>query len=178
MIKLRPWRMEDLENLVKYANNWNISKNMTDKFPFPYTTEKGISFIEQANRMTPTNIFAIEYESEAIGGIGIHPQEDIQRMNAELGYWLAEPFWGKGIISQAIAQMIDYSFQNFEINRIFARPFGTNDASQRVLEKNNFILEAKFEKTLIKNGELVDELVYAVRKENWQLTKKSVVKKT
>jgi RimJ/RimL family protein N-acetyltransferase len=167
-IKIRPWSENDLQNLVKYANNYKISKYLTDKFPFPYTENTGRTFIEFANMDKPVHIFAIEYEGEAIGGIGIHPQTDIFRKNAEMGYWLAEPFWGKGIISEAVKLMVDWAFQNYDIDRVYARPFGTNIASQKVLEKNNFILEARFEKTLLKNGVYEDELVYAVRRENWK----------
>jgi [ribosomal protein S5]-alanine N-acetyltransferase len=161
---LRPWNINDLDSLVKYANNKEIAKNMTDQFPHPYTIENGKAFIEYATKGSPPNIFAIDIDGVAIGGIGIHPQTDIHRKNAELGYWLAEPFWGKGIISAAVKQMIDYGFKNFDIDRIFARPFGTNKGSQKVLEKSGFVLEAKFEKTLFKNGQYIDELVYAIRR--------------
>jgi len=164
--KLRPWHISDLESLVKYANNWNISKNLTDRFPFPCTENDGKKFIEMATKQKPTQVFAIDIDAEAVGGIGIHPQEDIHRKNAELGYWLAEPFWGQGIVSEAIKQMIDFAFANLEIDRIFARPFGFNIASQKVLEKNGFILEAKFEKVLIKNDVRLDELIYALRRKN------------
>ena len=81
-----------------------------------------------------------------------------------MGYWLAEPFWGKGIITGAVRQMLEYGFKTFDINRIFARPFGTNIASQKVLEKTGFVLEARFEKTFFKNGEYLDECVYAIRR--------------
>ena len=165
--KLRPSTTDDINNLVKYANNWNIAKNMTDKFPFPYTESNGKAFIEFATKNYPIHIFAIEINNEAVGGIGIHPQDDIHKKNAELGYWLAEPFWGNKIISKAIKQAVDFAFETFEIDRIFARPFGTNIASQKVLEKNGFILEAKFEKILIKDGKLLDELIYAIKRENW-----------
>lgn len=161
---LRLFTINDLDSLVKYANNPKIANNLTDKFPYPYTKENGKMFIEFATKNTPTNIFAIDINGEICGGIGIHPQEDVHRKNAELGYWLAEPFWGNGIITKAIIQMVDYGFKNFEITRIFARPYGTNEASQRVLEKAGFVLEGKFEKTLFKNGEFKDELIYAVRK--------------
>lgn len=161
---LRPFTINDLDSLVKYANNPKIANNLTDKFPYPYTRENGKMFIEFATKNTPTNIFAIDINGEACGGIGIHPQEDVHRKNAELGYWLAEPFWGNGIIPKAIIQIVEYGFMNFDINRIFARPYGTNTASQRVLEKAGFTLEARLEKTLFKNGEFKDELIYAVRK--------------
>ncbi len=161
---LRPWTTADLNSLVTFADNTEIAKFMTDQFPHPYTSENGKAFIAAASKGSPLHIFAIDINGQAAGGIGIHPQTDIHRKNAELGYWLAEPFWGHGIITKAVLQIVDYGFKNFEINRIFARPFGTNKASQRVLEKAGFKLEARFEKSLFKNGEYIDELVYAVRR--------------
>ena len=165
--KLRPWHITDLNSLVKYANNWNIAKNMTDKFPFPYSEEDGRAFIAFANSDEPIHIFAIEVKDEAAGGIGLHPQEDVHRKNAELGYWLAEPFWGNGIVTRAVKQMVDFAFATYAINRVFARPFGFNKASQKVLEKAGFQLEASFEKTLYKKGDYFDELIYAVRRPEW-----------
>jgi [ribosomal protein S5]-alanine N-acetyltransferase len=162
--KLRPWAETDLDSLVKYANNYNIAKNMADVFPHPYTEAQGIAFIQMTAKSNPPNILAIEVEGEAAGGIGIHPQSDIYRKNAELGYWLAEPFWGRGIVSEAVKQMVRYGFEHWDITRIFARPFGPNTASQKVLEKAGFILEARLEKTFYKNGEYLDELIYAVRR--------------
>jgi len=167
-IKLRPWHLSDLKNLVEYANNWNIAKNLTDKFPYPYTESNGREFIALATKGKPIHIFAIDIEGKAVGGIGIHPQEDIHKRNAELGYWLAEPYWGQGIITEAIKLAIDFAFSSFDIDRIFARPFGTNLPSQKVLEKNNFILEGKFERVLIKNGTYLDELIYAIRRREWE----------
>lgn len=166
--KLRPWNISDLDSLVKYANNWNVAKNLTDKFPFPYSEKSGRAFIEFATKDDPIHIFAIDINGQAVGGIGIHPQDDIHRKNAELGYWLAEPFWGKGVISNAVKQSVDFAFDTFQIDRVFARPFGTNLASQKVLEKNGFVLEGRFEKVLFKNNEYLDELIYAVRRENWK----------
>lgn len=161
---LRPWTMEDLKSLVTYANNYNIAKNMTDQFPHPYTEESGKRFINFATTGEPTHIFAIDVNGEAVGGIGIHPQQDILRKNAELGYWLAEPFWNKGIITRAIPQIVDFAFKTYDITRVFARPFGTNLASQKVLEKTGFVLEARLTKTVFKNGEYLDELIYALRR--------------
>lgn len=162
--KLRPWDLEDLGSLVKYANNFNISKNLTNQFPHPYTKENGETFIAMASENNPRNILAIEINGEAAGGIGLHVQSDIYCKNAELGYWLAEPHWGKGIITRAIRQMVAYGFETFEIDRIFARPFGNNIGSQMALQKSGFILEGKFEKTLYKNGEYLDELIFAIRR--------------
>lgn len=162
--KLRPFAMSDLDNLVKHANNFNISKNLTDKFPHPYLAENGRAFIEMTKAMQPVSVFGIIVDGEVAGGIGLHPRKDVERLNAELGYWVAEPFWGNKIAPRAIAQIVEFGFGNLEIDRIFARPFGSNLASQRVLEKAGFKLEARFEKTMIKNGVLEDELVYAIRR--------------
>ena len=161
---LRPWRTDDLESLLHFANNFSIAKYMTNRFPHPYTAQAGEGFIQFATQNDPPNILAIEVEGKAAGGIGLHPQEDIQCKNAELGYWLAEAYWGNGIISRAIPRIVEYGFKHWEIDRIFARPFGSNVASQRVLEKNGFVLEAKFEKTFFKNEEYLDEWVYAIRR--------------
>ena len=168
--KLRPWNINDLDSLVLSANNINISKFLMNKFPYPYTKEAGERFIAFATNDNPVHVMAIEINGKAVGGIGIHPLADVECKNAEMGYWLAEPYWGKGIITDAVRQMIDYGFKNFDITRIFARPFGTNIASQKVLEKTGFVLEAKFEKTFFKNGEYLDEWVYAVRKDYQQST--------
>ncbi len=162
--KLRKWQPEDVESLVKYANNSKIAKNLTNQFPHPYRKEDAIKFIQMTLSQQPTTIFAIEINGEAVGSIGLHPQTDVHLKNAELGYFLGEPYWGKGIMTAAIQQMVDYGFKTFEITRIFARPFGTNFGSQRVLEKAGFVLEGRFEKILFKNGEYLDDLIYAVRK--------------
>ncbi|OFY85105.1 MAG: GNAT family N-acetyltransferase [Bacteroidetes bacterium RIFCSPLOWO2_12_FULL_35_15] len=162
-IKLRPWTSNDIETLAKFANNINIAKNLTNKFPSPYTIEDARIFIESFNTEFPVKVMAIEVNNEAVGSIGIFPQEDIACKNAELGYLLSEEYWGKGIMPEAIIQMVEYGFKTFDITRIFARPFGPNIASQRVLEKAGFTLEARFEKTFFKNGEYLDELIYAIR---------------
>lgn len=166
---LRPWNINDLENLVKHANNPNISKYMTDGFPNPYTIENGRAFIEMAVLHHPTRLFAIILDNEAVGGIGIHPQTDIMRKNAELGYWLSEEHWGKGIITNAIKEMVNYAFKNFEITRIYARPFGNNLASQKVLQKAGLQLEARLKNTIYKNHEYLDELIYSIHKSEIKL---------
>ncbi|MFL5765692.1 MAG: GNAT family N-acetyltransferase [Bacteroidia bacterium] len=161
---LRPWNIDDLDSLVRYANNPKIASRLTDAFPYPYTAENGRAFIEMATRNSPVNVFCIDINGEACGGIGLHAQQDVHRKNMEMGYWLAEPFWGKGIITNAISQTVDYGFKTFDIARIFARPYGSNLASQRVLEKAGFTLDARLEKTLFKNGVFEDEVIYAVRR--------------
>ena len=166
--KIRPWTLTDLDSLVSCANNWNIAKNMTDRFPFPYSEADGKAFIDLATTGDPIHLFAIDIGGQAVGAIGVIPQDDIHRKNAELGYWLAEQFWGHSIVTRAIRQTVDFAFTTYDIDRVFARPFGTNKASQRVLEKAGFVLEGKFEKALYKQGEYIDELVYSIRRQNWQ----------
>lgn len=161
---LRPFNINDLESLVEYANNYKIAANLTNQFPHPYTRESGEAFIKMATQHSPPNILAIEINGKASGGIGLHLQTDIHIKNAELGYWLAEPYWGQGIMTKAVKHIVNYGFKNLDITRIFARPFGTNLASQKVLKNAGFVLEGKFKDTIYKNGEYLDELIYAIRK--------------
>ncbi len=163
--ELRPWQLTDLECLMRHANDPDIAANMTDTFPYPYSMAAGEAFLQRVSGDQPAKVLAIEIEGEACGSIGIFPQQDIFRQNAELGYWLARKHWGKGIMTEAVKRIVDYGFDNFEeIQRIFARPFGSNIASQHVLDKAGFLLEAKFKGTILKNGKVEDELVYAIRR--------------
>lgn len=166
--KIRPFKASDAENLAKYANNWNISRYLSDHFPYPYTHKDAVGFIERTLLQDPLHSFAITIDDEVVGGIGIHPKDDIHRKNAELGYWVAEPYWGRGIMTKAIAEMISYGFRTFEIERIYALTFADNVASQKVLLRNGLKKEAQFERTLFKDGELHDECVYGIRRENWE----------
>lgn len=160
-VRLRPWELSDLSILVKYANNKKIADKLTDAFPHPYTESDGISFIERMSVFEPARVFAIEVDGEPVGSIGIFPKEDVHRKNAEIGYWLAEPYWGRGIVTEAIHLIVEYGKATFDINRIYAVPFGNNPASQHVLEKAGFTLEARLKNAIYKNGEFLDELIYS-----------------
>jgi RimJ/RimL family protein N-acetyltransferase len=164
-VSLRSWTHDDLDALVAQADNPRIAQWLTDSFPHPYTREDGVRFLHHVTSHDPARVLAVCYNGEPVGSIGVFPQQDIFRKNAELGYWLAEPYWGKGIMTESIRQMCAYGFSHFDIVRIFARPFGTNTASQRVLEKAGFVLEASLRQTIFKNGEWHDELVFAVRRD-------------
>jgi RimJ/RimL family protein N-acetyltransferase len=135
-ISLRPWEISDLDSLLLYANNPNIAKNMTNGFPHPYTKEAGSNFIAMAKTKKPLSIFAICINNEAIGGIGVHPQQDIHEKCAELGYWLAEIFWGKGITSIAVLKMIDFAFQNFDIVRLYVQDLFLRILDHKKCSKN------------------------------------------
>lgn len=162
---LRPWRPDDLLDLVRHANDARVAGNMTDGFPHPYTEASGRAFLERATAMHPARILAITLDDLAIGSIGVYPQDDIFRRNAEFGYWLTPAYWGRGLMSRAVPAMVEYAFANLpEVDRLFARPFGSNIASQRVLEKCGFTLEARLTGTIIKKGRIEDELIYAMRR--------------
>ncbi len=166
-ISLRPWTASDVEPLAIYFNNINIWNNLRDYIPHPYTMEDAESFISSQDNLMPAQNFAILKEGEIAGGIGIILQEDVYKMNVELGYWIAEPFWGKGIASAAVELMSAYTFDNFAINRIVAEVFEYNKSSMRVLEKNGFYLESVRRKGILKNNFLVDDFVWVKQKLYW-----------
>lgn len=168
-ITLRAWETADLPALLHHAHHEAIARNMTDGFPWPYTEEAGIRFLNQCAQHDPAHILAIDCKGEAIGAIGVHPLGDIFRKNAELGYWLSPEYHGQGIMTQALRQMTAYVFAHFtELERLFARPMGRNLASQRVLEKAGFRFEYRIEGNLIKNGMPEDECCYAFWRSDWE----------
>lgn len=163
--ELRPWTLADLPALVKHANDPTVADNLMDTFPHPYTEEHGKEFLERFLSKDPQLVLAIDVDGEAVGAVGIHPQFDVYRRNAELGYWIAKSHRGKGIMTEAVMQATARAFDILpNIQRVFARPFGSNLASQRVLEKAGFILEARMPGTFFKNDRVEDELIYAVRR--------------
>jgi [ribosomal protein S5]-alanine N-acetyltransferase len=159
--KIRPWSSHDADALVKYANNRKIWLNLRDGFPHPYTLTKAHDFLEMASHQQPTTIFAIATQEEAIGGIGISPNHDVHRLTAEMGYWLGEPYWGKGIMTETIIKFTEYAFAQFDLVRIYAEPYAHNLSSCRVLEKAGFILEGRLRKSVIKDGQMIDQFMYA-----------------
>lgn len=156
--------MEDQSALTDLANNTRISDMMTDAFPSPYTADDAMAFIQRVSAPQVPNILAITWKGEIAGSIGVFPLQDINRLNAEIGYWLGEPFWSKGIMTEVLKAMCNYAFFYFPVTRLFARPYPHNTASIRVLEKAGFILEAQIKDALIKKGVVIDELIYALRK--------------
>lgn len=166
-IRIRPWQEGDEDNLVKYANNKNIACNLRDLFPSPYTLRDARTWIAFNKDLMPALNMAILLEEELIGSVGVVLKEDIHRKNAEIGYWIAEPYWGRGYATQAVRLMVDYTFQNYDVTRIFASTFDYNVASQRVLEKSGFRKEARLRKALFKNGRYADEMIMALLKEDY-----------
>ncbi len=135
--EFRPFRMEDLFSLVKYANDPFVADRLTDAFPHPYTEEHGRAFLERVIAASPPTHRAIVVDGEACGAVGLHAQSDVWKRNLEIGYWLAQKHGGQGIMTEAIKRMVEFGFATYpDIDRIFARPYGSNIASQRsVLEK-------------------------------------------
>ncbi len=162
---LREWRLSDAVSLAEQANNINIWNNVRDYFPHPYTEKDGMEFITMVSgKPNPACDLAIEINGKAVGGIGIVPQKDVERMTAEIGYWLGESFWGKGIMTAAIQQMAQYVFDNFVIRKLFATVYDFNIASMKALEKAGFTKEAVLKSGAVKNGKIIDLHYYSLIK--------------
>jgi RimJ/RimL family protein N-acetyltransferase len=160
MITIRQWKAEDLDNLVKYANNINVWNNLRNYFPSPYTEEDGKIWLEKMAEASPIVNLAIDMDGACIGGIGLILNSDVYVYSAEIGYWLGEPFWNQGIATEAVRQMIEYCFYYFDIIRIYAEVFEINKASMRVLEKTGFYLEGVRRKAVYKNAVLMDDYIW------------------
>jgi len=158
---LRDWRIEDAPALSKHADNRKIWANVRDRFPSPYTIEDAEQWVRHCVRALPATDFAIEVDGEVVGGIGVVLQSDVERVSAELGYWLGEQAWGRGIASEAVAAFVPWAFERYSLTRIYAHVFEFNVASMRVLEKAGFLCEGRLRKAVIKNGQVLDELMYA-----------------
>jgi hypothetical protein len=163
-ITLRPWTIDDVATLTEYYNNVNIWNNLRNYIPHPYNAADAEKFINTQIEIFPTLNFAILNEDEIVGGIGITLLDDVYIMNVELGYWIAEPFWGQGIATIAVGLMTQYVVETFAINRIVAEVFDYNKASMRVLEKNGYYLESVRRKGILKNEFLFDDFVWVKQK--------------
>ena len=159
--EVRSWQASDVSSLVTHANNRNISINLRDRFPYPYTRRDGRAFIRLARQMRPECLFAIDVDGAAVGGIGFVPQHDVDRVSTEVGYWLGESFWGRGITTEALIAITRYAIATHGFTRAFALPFAHNAASCRVLEKAGYVLEARLRKSAIKDGQILDQMQYA-----------------
>jgi RimJ/RimL family protein N-acetyltransferase len=150
---------------VHHANNRAVWRNMRDRFPHPYTLEDAYRWIELNNTVFPETNFAIAVEDTAVGGIGIVRGDDVYRRSAEIGYWLGEEFWGRGIAPVAVRAVTDWAFATFELARIHAGVFAWNPASMRVLEKAGYTMEGCLRRSVFKDGALTDQVLYAIVRE-------------
>jgi ribosomal-protein-alanine N-acetyltransferase len=158
---IREWEADDEDALVKYADNPKIASNLRDIFPSPYTKNDAKEFLSIVTASKPSTIFAIATTSEAIGGIGLTIGKDVHQLTAEIGYWLSEAYWGKGIMTLAVSATTEIAFNQFGLNRVYAEPYISNTASMRVLEKAGFQLEGRLRASVIKNGQVLDQLLYS-----------------
>ncbi len=165
MIKLRQLEIDDKTKLAELADNIKIWQNLRDYFPHPYKISDAEFFINLTKDEDPKQNFGIEYQGELCGVIGIILQKDVYRKSAEIGYWLGEQFWGKGIVSKAVGLIVTYGFKDLQLERIYSAVFENNIASMKVLEKNGFQKEGIFKKAVFKEGKLMDEHRYYLLKE-------------
>ncbi len=158
---VRSWRETDAHSVAVHANNPRVAIHLRDRFPHPYTPAHAHAFIAAALASEPETNFAIAVGNEAVGGIGFRLHDDIERISAEIGYWLGEAFWGRGIMSEALAAVTAYAIREHGLTRVYAIPFDGNGASCRVLEKVGFVCEGRMRRSAIKAGRVIDQLLYA-----------------
>ena len=163
---VRDWTRNDLGALVRHANNRKVWLNLRDRFPHPYREADGRGFLAQVSQQQPSTLWAIEVDGEAAGGIGLVPLTDVERVSAEIGYWLGEQYWGRGVMTEALRAVTAEAFRRTDLRRIFALPFADNVASIRVLEKAGYALEGRLRDSAIKDGVIRDQLMYAAYRES------------
>lgn len=163
-IRLRRLAVTDKEVIARLCNNKKIWDNVRDTFPFPYSEKDAAEFIQRTLSENNQENFGITYKDGLVGVIGLIKQKDIYRLSAEMGYWIGEPYWGKGIATHAVKLAVDYGFNRLGLIRIYSGVFEYNKASQRVLEKAGFKLDGILEKAVIKNDMICDEYRYSIVK--------------
>ncbi|MFI5178731.1 MAG: GNAT family N-acetyltransferase [Vicinamibacterales bacterium] len=159
--EVRSWKTADAEPLARHANNRRIWLNLRDAFPHPYSLHDARDFIRSIRSRTPETTFAIAVGGEPVGSVGFVLRHDVERVSAEIGYWIAEPYWGRGIATEALTAATDYAINTHKLTRLYALPFAWNAASCRVLEKAGYALEGRLRRSAIKNGAITDQLQYA-----------------
>jgi len=162
---VRSWEWRDREAIVRHANNRNVWINLRDRFPHPYTLADARNWLECVVGITPETSFAIAVDDEAVGGIGFTIQPDVAHRSAEIGYWLGEEFWGRGIATDALIAVTNYAFKNYDVCRLYAHVFDWNPASARVLEKAGYEFEGRLRKSVTKAGQTIDQLMYGLVRE-------------
>lgn len=165
-ISIRKWKIEDAEDVKDAINNKKILDNLRDGIPYPYTIENAKEFILQTLNAKPDSQYswAIIADKKVIGSVGVFRKDNIHSHTAEIGYYIAQEYWGNGIMTRVIKEVCDYIFENTDIIRIFAEPFDYNIASCRVLEKAGFKLEGILRNNAIKNGKILDMRMYSIIK--------------
>jgi RimJ/RimL family protein N-acetyltransferase len=164
---LRPWRRGDEDALVRHADNPNVSRFLRDRFPSPYTRADAEAWIAHVvGSQGPPTDFAIVVGDEPVGGAGLDRFTDVHAVGAEVGYWLAEPCWGRGLATEAVVTLLPYAFGALGLLRVQAMVYGPNTASARVLEKAGFSYEGRMRGAVRKHGVVHDVLLYARLRED------------
>lgn len=158
---VRDFRPSDAASIVTHANNRKIWMNLRDRFPSPYTPADAKFFLDRVAELSIPTVWAIEADGQAVGGVGLELLSDVERVSAELGYWLGEPYWNRGIVTEVVREVTAESFRRLELTRIFALPFEENVPSIRVLEKAGFVLEGTLRQSAIKDGVIRNQRLYA-----------------
>ena len=164
---LRQLEFDDAMSIARHANDREIWLNLRDRFPHPYTVADAEEYIAYAAEQTPCTSFGIVVDGVAIGTISLMLGHDIERFNAEVGYWIGREFWGRGIVTDAVVAATSYAFSTLERRRVFALPFVRNPASHRVLQKAGYICEGLMRRSAIKDGQLLDQFLYATYDDRW-----------
>lgn len=157
---LRPLMPEDAESMANQLNNKKIWDNLRDGLPYPYSIEDAKAFIELQNNEPLLTCYGIVVDGKVVGNIGFTRNRDVERFSAEVGYFIGEDYWGKGIMPAALASAINDYFCTTDVIRLYATPFGYNKSSARVLEKVGFSLKCMMIKAAYKNGQFTDELYF------------------
>jgi RimJ/RimL family protein N-acetyltransferase len=165
---LRQWKMDDAEALVRHADNINVARQLRDRFPHPYTRANASIFLKAATTVAEPSNLAIEVDGEAACAIGYVAGIDVERYSAEIGYWLGESYWGRGIATEALVLVTNYVFTTANLLRLFALPFADNAASMRVLEKAGYVREAILRSSSVKYGKPRDQALYVKINTGWR----------
>ncbi len=165
-LELVPWDDAHVDAVVRIADSYRVWLNLRDTFPHPYTAEDARGWVAFNRELEgPTQNFALLRDGELVGGAGVEPLEDVQRIGGEIGYWLGEPYWGHGYATEAVRALTEYAFSEMDLMRCEAGVFGYNLASVRVLEKAGYAHEGTLRRAVLKDGRITDRLLYAKLRE-------------
>lgn len=169
-VTVRDWTADDAPSLAHHANDRRIWRNLRDAFPHPYALADAQAFLARVAEMRPQTFFAIAVDGEAVGGIGYTLHTDVERVGAEVGYWLGAAFWNRGLMTAVVRALTEAVFREHpELRRLYALPYAWSAASARVLEKAGYRLEGRLRQNAIKDGEVVDQLMYAIVRDDLPL---------
>ena len=162
---LRPFQISDSKSLAHHANNRLVWENLRDRFPFPYSETNAVQFIQMVSISSPVTEFAIDVNGEAIGAAGIILKDDVYRDNGEIGYWIGQDYWGKGIGTWVVKELVKIAFEDLKLHRVYAEVFEKNIASAHILEKNGFIKESTLKNAIIKDGKRQNLYIFSILKQ-------------